>query len=241
MEKIANYIKNGKGNGLMFLLAAAVLVSILFVLMIKDIYAEVKPRVLLVAEDILPINVQNGEIVDPVGEYKELELKLDNKGEDSFRIVLDTKDENAEVPSNKLGLYITKHMLYLITPNEVKRVSYTDGFFDMSKFTEMMNQAIGIFSLILSIVSVGVLFVVFLIKAVIVGSVGRLIFKTKKIDVSSDFSLVMRASSICVAIMELCFFTIGFCLGYTLSGLIRLVFEIGLFLVFFYKNQSLLK
>ena len=239
MEKFVNYIRNGKGNGLIFLLAAAVLVTIFFVFTIKQLYTDVKPRVLLAAEDLLPISIEGGKIVSPADTYKTLELKIDERDKDSFLIVLDTKNDNVEIPTNRTGVFITKDMLYLVTPNEVKKITFIDGVFDIEQFTGMMNQAIGMVSLIISIVSVGVLFVVFLVKTFIVAGVGKLIYRAEKKENVVDFSLLMRLSSVLVAVVEFLFLTIGFSGGYMLSGLVRLVFEVGFLWLFFKKNPNL--
>lgn len=239
MEKFIDYVKGGKGNGFIFLLAAAVLVTIFFVLIIKNLYTDVKPRILLAAEDLLPITVEGGKIVSPADTYKTLELKLDERDTDSFLVVLDTKNDNLEVSTQKAGMFITKEMLYLVTPNEVKKVAFEDGVFDMARFTDMINQAVGIFSLVISVVSVGVLFLVFLIKTLIVAGIGKLMYKVEKKEELADFSLLMRLSSVLVACVEFLFLAIGFAGGYVLTGIMRLMLEILLLWLFFKKNPNI--
>lgn len=239
MDKFINYIKTGKGNGLIFLLASAVLVTIFFIFIVKQLYTDVKPRILLAAEDLLPITIEGGKVVSPADAYKTLEFKLDESDKGSFLIVLDTKNESTEISADKTGLFIFKDMLYLVTPNEIKKVSYADGVFDMNRFTDMLNQIVGMFSLILSVVSVGVLFLVFLIKSVIVAGVGKLICKTEKKEDVIYFSVLMRGSSVFVAVVEFLFLTVGFISGYMLSGMVRLILEALLLLVFFKKNPDL--
>jgi len=241
MEKFINYIKNGKGNGLIFLLAAAVLVTIFFVFMIKQLYTDIRPRILLAAEDLLPISVEGGKIISPVDTYKTLELKLDEKDKDSFLVVLDTKSEHIDISTNKSGLFITKDMLYLVTPNEVKKVTLVDGVFDMPRFTDMMNQAAGAFSLVLSVVCVGVLFLVFLVKTLIVAGLGKLIYKAENKERTIDFSVLMRMGAVLVAGVEFLFFAIGFAGGYMLSGMVRLVIEVLFIWLLFKKNPDLQK
>lgn len=239
MDKFINYIKGGKGNGLIFLLAAAVLVTIFFVFTIKQVYTDAKPRILLAAEDLLPITVEGGKVVSPADTYKTLELKLDERDKNSFLVVLDTKSDNIEVSTDKTGLFISKDMLYLVTPNEVKKISFVDGVFDMARFTDIMNQAIGMFSLIVSVVSVGVLFLVFLVKSLIVAGIGKFMYKVEKKEDVVDFSLLMRVGSVFVAAVEFLFLSIGFIGGYMLSGMTRLILEIVLLWLFCKKNPDL--
>ena len=63
MEKIFLYIKQGKGHGLLFLLATAIITTIIFSFSLKTVLNDIKPKALLVAEDFLPIEIKNKEIV----------------------------------------------------------------------------------------------------------------------------------------------------------------------------------
>lgn len=49
MEKIKLYIRRGKGIGLLFLLASAVLATMFLMISLKSAYTEIKPEVVLVA------------------------------------------------------------------------------------------------------------------------------------------------------------------------------------------------
>ena len=57
MEKFVNYVRNGKGIGLLFMLAASVVVTIVMLLVAKNFYGEMRPQALIVANDFLPITV----------------------------------------------------------------------------------------------------------------------------------------------------------------------------------------
>lgn len=61
MEKIKLYIRRGKGIGLLFLLASAVLATMFLMISLKSAYTEIKPEVVLVANEFLPITVKGGK------------------------------------------------------------------------------------------------------------------------------------------------------------------------------------
>lgn len=81
MEKIKLYIRRGKGIGLLFLLASAVLATMFLMISLKSAYTEIKPEVVLVANEFLPITVKGGKIVEPANAYKRIELDFGGKGE----------------------------------------------------------------------------------------------------------------------------------------------------------------
>ena len=117
MEKIKLYIRRGKGIGLLFLLASAVLATMFLMISLKSAYTEIKPEVVLVANEFLPITVKGGKIVEPANAYKRIELDFGGKGEkkDLFPVVLDTRNEVSSVPTEPQGLFITTDTVYAVT------------------------------------------------------------------------------------------------------------------------------
>jgi hypothetical protein len=74
MKKIVTYIKQGKGTGLLFLLAGAVIMTLFFIIPAKEMVKDIEPKIMLVAKDFLPITIENKKITTPTDTYK----KLDN-------------------------------------------------------------------------------------------------------------------------------------------------------------------
>ena len=81
MEKIKLYIRRGKGIGLLFLLASAVLATMFLMISLKSAYTEIKPEVVLVGIDFLPISVKGGIFVVPAIAFIRIELDFGGKGE----------------------------------------------------------------------------------------------------------------------------------------------------------------
>ena len=61
MDKIINYIKKGRGLGFIFLLAVAVLKTIPIMFEMKSVYADLQPKIMLIADDFLPIKIEKGK------------------------------------------------------------------------------------------------------------------------------------------------------------------------------------
>ena len=51
MEKFILYIRQGKGIGALFLLAAAVLITMMLAISLRNSYSEAKPEIMLVANE----------------------------------------------------------------------------------------------------------------------------------------------------------------------------------------------
>lgn len=201
MEKIFNYVKNGKGMGLLFLMATAVLVTLSFSLVFKDVYQKVKPEVLTVAGEFLPITVENGRIVSPADTYKKIDFDFggtQNK-KDVFPIVLDTRSETSAVPEAKQGLFIMSDMVYAVSANKINRIALQDGVLDQEKFAELLDIYSGYFSAVMVVIMVAMLFFGYLLKSWLAALVCRLVLKAASMADAFSFSALMRLSSVLTA------------------------------------------
>ena len=63
MEKIVNYIKNGKGIGFIFLLAVAVLITLIITIKFKEFSVPIREEIVTISKDFLPITVSEGKII----------------------------------------------------------------------------------------------------------------------------------------------------------------------------------
>ena len=153
MEKIRTYIKKGKGLGFLFLLASAVVMTIFMMFILKQTYSEMRPKVMLVADEILPITVSQGKITNPVDTYKRLDIQLGDKEEsDIFPVVLDTRNEAAELPKAKMGLFIMSDVIYWVMEDQVKRYPLRDGEMTKPVLEEKLDTILGMFSLVMKLV-----------------------------------------------------------------------------------------
>jgi len=237
MNKIVNYIRQGKGQGLIFLLAAAVLVTIFAVTFVKYQYNDFRPQLISAMDEMLPFTVQNGQIVEPKDSYKKIDLKL--SGEDtsnvSIALVLDTRDDASDITPNAYGLYFMKDKFYIVSPNKVERRSLSDGVWDKQKAEELLDYFVGVLWLTISVVMLAVLFLLFLIKTLIVVLFGKIAFKIFQKKGPLEFSSFMRLGAIIVAVIE----TISLMFGMIvpINGLQRLLVEIVVAVVFVNKGK----
>lgn len=239
MNKILNYIRQGKGRGLIFLLAAAVLVTIFTVTFIKYQYNEFRPKLVSAMDELLPITVENGQIVSPQDTYKKIDLKLneDDTSDVMISLILDTRAETAEISPNAYGIYFMKDKFYIVSPNKVEMRPLNDGVWDKQKGEELLDYFVGALWLTISVVTLAALFVIFLIKTLIVVLFGKIAFKVFNKDATFDTLALMRLSAIVVAVIEMLSLVFGMFIP--INGLQRLLIEIVLILLFVNKGKVL--
>lgn len=205
MNTILQYIKNGKGFGFVFILAVAVLMVIPQVFNLKKAYNEAQPKIMLVAEDFLPITVKNSKIIEPVGVYKRIDLAFDSEEKtfQSFPVVLNTKDDKFDATDEKFGLFIMSDMVYLISQNKIQKFELKDGLIDKTKFGEMLETASGVFSVVYSIVFILTFFVFAVVKVLLAVLFGNIFLRIQKRRDEYNFPLLMRLCSMLIAFISL--------------------------------------
>lgn len=237
MEKFILYIKQGKGIGALFLLAAAVLITMMLAFSLKNSYSEVKPEIMLVANEFLPLTVKDGQVVQPVDAYKKVDIDLGQKGrpEDLFSIVLDTRADAKAPAMNELGIFITKDVVYLSSPNQIKRIQFQDGEFTKENFPGIVDDAVGAVSAIVVLVLLVFFFATYLIKTGFVVLLMSLVLKVLKKKELIKTSSLMRLSAVAVAGVEFLVFALDFMLDTATLGIVRFGVAFVLVLVFVLK------
>ena len=109
MQKLITYIKQGKGIGALWLLIFGALVAFYSAYSVHKNLPELVPYAQKLADDILPIKIENSKLVIPQ-EPKTLTYTI---GKDSVIVEIDpTKDLLQEV--EKPGFYLTRSYFYSI-------------------------------------------------------------------------------------------------------------------------------
>lgn len=220
MEKLLNYIKNGKGHGIIFLIAISVLITTFFMITIKKYYTEAKPKIELVAQDFLPITIKNNKIASPIDAYKRVDLNLsDEENEFLIPVILNTTSSASEFPKEDLALYITTDNLYFITPKEIKKIDYQDGIYDIQKFKNLMTKVESITSSSISLIMIIILLINFIIKSFITMLATKLFIKLKKLP-SIPTSELMRLSCLITSSIELISAILARVAGYELNTIL---------------------
>ncbi len=205
MKKIVTYIKQGKGTGLLFLLAGAVIMTLFFIVPAKEMIKKLEPKIMLVAEDFLPITIENKKIISPADTYKRLDIDLssDNSQKDIFPVVLDTKNQSPDLTNEKIGLFITKEAAFAATGAGLRKIEYIDGTYDTNTFKQLLAQTFGKVSLIASVIFIGFFFINLLIKTIILSLAILVMYKLQKQKAPLNYQNFMRLSSIIIAALEI--------------------------------------
>lgn len=163
MSKIFNYILNGKGLGVKFLLILSVIMAIIFTITIKIMGTQLIPYAQSVADQLLPLKIENGIVVEPVDTVRIASIKLNqSSSSDNFPIVIDTREDQLDTNNLKQGIYLSRTTIYMINPNEV-RMKKLDGSFNLPQgdyteaFKSLLNWTV-IFSCVLFAVGIFVFY-----------------------------------------------------------------------------------
>ncbi|MBO5039306.1 MAG: DUF1189 family protein [Alphaproteobacteria bacterium] len=232
MEQIINYIKNGKGVGLLIILAAAVLSTIAFIFTARYFYNQAQPQIMLIAQDFLPVTIKSGKIINPVNTYKRIDLNLGNPKE-VFPIVMDTRQEVSQTPTAKQGLFIMADKIYVALPKQTRIFNLDDGLWDQKKFEDFLNHLTGAVFTVLTLIGTGTFFLMYLFKSWIVSVFGLFTVKIMKKEKLFDFPALMRLSALLVCPMEIIGLGLNTLSGLSISGMqifiLALILE-GLFI-----------
>lgn len=241
MEKIANYIKNGKGIGVLFLLAASVLIALIMMFGIKDVYSTIRPQASLIAEDILPLTIKNHKIVNPINTYKKLYLTVgDTKtNKFSFPVILDTRASSSETPKGKEGLYITTDAIYMVAPTQIRRFTFqNDGVIDLEMFENLAEYISNTFFIIAAMGIITVFFLAALFKTWIAALVGSFGQKFIASSVKYDMGTLMRFCAVLTAGLEVLSFALSWTSHKGLTGFQIFAIVAIIELIFIHNEQK---
>lgn len=239
MNKLLTYIKHGKGYGLLFLLASAVVITILYMINFKTVFSEIKPQIELVAEDFLPITIKDKQIVSHPNTYKSVYLQLGDATKSDFNlpIIMNTQDTYAQLPKEKTAIYLSKEYFHIITPNEIKKIEYSDGTYDINTFKKLMNKTIGLASSFVTATIIIFLFINFLIKSIMLFFFSNLIIKITKLATMPREELC-KICAISISFIELLCAIIAKLLNQDLGLAISSILSVSIIITYLLYNQK---
>ena len=196
MKKIINYIANGQGIGLKYLALLALVLGIICGVATKMITTDAIPYAQQVADQLLPIKVIGGQIVEPEDTYKVVHIRYSD--DDNFYpvpIVLDTTSDVLDINLLEQGVYITKSFLYLINENEA-RTYKLDGDFELEQkdYTDAFTSFINWTAFSVAIFVFAGLFVFYFLMTLLYSAVAAIIAALTKVNL--DFNKKMRLSMV---------------------------------------------
>ena len=169
MQKLVNYILNGKGFGLRWLFLFSVILSLILSVLIKYYGNEFVPSLQEAAQQILPIKVVDGKMVTPDGIDKTIQMKLsENLPEVSFPFYVRTTVDSLEVKNLQPGIYMTKTAVYTVNNDKVE-VRELSGSFEIPQgdYTDTFKNIITYAAVFCGLIMVPFFFILFLLLALI--------------------------------------------------------------------------
>lgn len=123
MNKIINYILNGQGVGAKFLLIFSLILSLIFTAYFRIKGADMVPYAQSVADQILPIRIADGNVVEPADTIKMVNINFSpDSSVQGVPFIIDTTVDSLDTGKLSLGMYLTRQNFYLVNRNEVRMV-----------------------------------------------------------------------------------------------------------------------
>ncbi len=188
MNRILNYILNGKGLGLKFLLLFSLIISIVAAAQLKKIGYNFVPEMQNIADKLLPVKIEKGIIIEPNNEIKSIDV---NFGGQVFPIVLDTTVDTIDPIGLRPGIYIARKALYSINGNDIRVIDFQqDMELPLGNYVNLFKKVVLITSTIFALFALLVPFVFYALFAVLYAFCAQLIAKLKKKTL--EFAPAMR-------------------------------------------------
>ena len=225
MNKIFNYVNQGRGIGAFPIFVLAFMATMYFCINAKFVLTDSIPHIQQAADEILPIVIENGKITTPQNTIKEINL-LGKNASVSFPFVLDTTQDNLRTDTLKDGVYLTRSYLYTVGNNEIRTTKLTDSLvLPRQDYTATMQKGIIWFVMTSSVVGTLILFIVYYVLVVFYAVCSNLTAGIAKKRLS--FDLKLRLNGILFTIVYIFSFVVGK-LGLNLNLFAFFIIMIGL-------------
>ena len=227
MPKILSYIINGNGIGLRILFPFALVVSILYTVALKSVAEEnYIPTIQNVAEEFLPIRVENGIIVEPENTQKNYNVPNYN-----FPIVLDTTISDFDIAQLQSGIYISNNKIYIVNEGFNKIYTLKGSYYiPNTDYREAMKLTLNNMMLPAVLYGFVVLAFFFFLAILFYCGISYLVSHILKKDLM--FKQRMRLNTLCYITTYVTLLLLEAIIGYS-SPLVFLVATVSLQFLFF--------
>ena len=113
MKKFANYINNGRGIGFIVILFASVIFSAYHSMVVRKYVIDAIPYIQTIADEILPLEIDNGTVVSPYDINEAFPLYSDEIIPE-FNFNVKTNVDTLDTAKLKSGIYLTRSHFYII-------------------------------------------------------------------------------------------------------------------------------
>lgn len=210
MNKIKSYILNGQGLGIKYLAALAILASLVFAIFVRVEGASYIPYAQEVAEQMLPIKIVDGKIVEPLNTFKMAQIRVEGKSSPlALPLVLDTRVSNLDANLLPEGVYVTRTNIYTVTKNQIKVIKFEgDNYLPKGDYTEVFKSWLNWSAFILGVCGIVLLFVLYFILTMFYALCAQLIAKIARRDM--NFERRMRLCALVLVAAYIIFLPLSF-------------------------------
>lgn len=233
MRKITSYILNGQGLGMKFLAGLSVLMALIFAIVIRVQGAAYVPYAQEIADQMLPVKVVNGQIVEPLNTFKMAQIRIEGRDTPlALPLVLDTRVTNLDANLLPQGVYVTRTNIYTVNRNQVKVIKIEgDNYIPKGDYTDVFKSWLNWSAVIGGIAGIVILFVLYLILTMFYALCTQVIAKLARRDMAFDSR--MRLSAVVLTAAYILFIPLGW-LGFS-STLLFLAVMLGALIWFVVK------
>ena len=214
MKKITSYILNGQGLGMKFLAGLSVLMALIFAIVIRVQGAAYVPYAQEIADQMLPVKVVNGQIVEPLNTFKMAQIRIEGRDTPlALPLVLDTRVTNLDANLLPQGVYVTRTNIYMVNRNQVKVIKIEgDNYIPKGDYTDVFKSWLNWSAVIGGIAGIVILFVLYLILTMFYALCTQVIAKLARRDMAFDSR--MRLSAVVLTAAYILFIPLGW-LGFS--------------------------
>ena len=222
MTRIINYLKNGRGIGTLFLALLAVIITVQVFYASKKVILAMIPEVQNTLDQLLPIEIENGVVIEPANTVKNVKLKVPFvPGYAGFPVILDTRVDSLdfdELLKSKSSVQISRKNVYIVSKGEVKVRSLGDASYRFEKqdYQEKMKDVSEHYLNIFAVACFVILLAYYLLIALFYAAVTFLF--TGKWEEKPTFSSRMRVGSTAVFAISVLNLLLGYA-GLGISGI----------------------
>lgn len=221
MNRILNYIARGKGVGAIIILLVCTIFSSVIGISIRNLAHVSVPYVQMIADEVLPLKMENGTITTPKNFKKDFPVFIDDD-DVQYSFVIDTTTDSLDVSKLDNGIYITRTQMYAVDNAQGKIESQKlKGTFNLEKkdYTDILKAGIKWIVIITIITAIICFFIMYFILNIFYAFCASIAEKVA--NTTLTFDTKMRLSAICLSFMLFVSFALGF-IGINISWYIFL-------------------
>ena len=209
MKKITSYILNGQGLGIKFLAGLSVLMALIFAIVIRVQGTAYIPYAQEVADQMLPIKVVDGQIVEPLNTFRMAQIRIEGRDTPlALPLVLDTRVSNLDANLLPQGVYVTRTNIYTVNKNQIKVIKIEgNNYIPRGDYTDVFKSWLNWSAIVCGIGGIVVLFVLYFILAMFYALCTQIIAALARRNMAFDSR--MRLSAVVLTAAYILFIPLG--------------------------------